>query len=338
MPDHQKFDLLFALWRALAVGGTLRVVEPQRMGSPAGGDAFLALDELIELLAAIGFSVRPAQYLDRQGVIAGDRVIDADLGALRDGGSPITRAAWDGGRCMILDCVKTTETASNSGNFGRNKYFFIGDSHTRFAAGLDEQHANHFLAMDISRIKDYSWQIEAAHIGPSIAFSLNRYKTRSRTMEKVDHIFNEKIIPAGAMAVFSFGEIDLRAHVYRLVDAEVGVEEMVGRVAANYRDFLIDMKQRGHALGVWAAIAQCPDDRIIRRYPVFGTELERNQATRLFNARMKEICRDLGVSFFSVFDDLVDQDGKTRFEYYRNADPIHITQKARPLLWKAMPA
>lgn len=332
---HQCMDLLFGAWTILAVGGTLRVIEPQRIRPDT---PHFSLGELCERLSAVGFAVRPMRYVDARGQWAGDSRIDPAFGDFnrQSQAAGNTLAGADGQ--MIIDCVKYSDQPSRSAAFGRDSYFFVGDSHTRFPAGTEDRKLGNRWPLNILDVRDHAWMIRSAHLGPGLAFNLNKIGSTSKTREKIELLFDRKLVPTNARVVFSFGEIDIRAHVFRHVGNGTALDTVIDGLIAIYQKFLLAMKERAQPLGVWGAVAQCPWTEINERTPLIGTPAERNTATDLFNRRLREICEPLDVQFLSIFPELVDETGATRFQdYYRDRDPIHVTQVARKFLWQLIP-
>ena len=125
----------------------------------------------------------------------------------------------------------------------------------------------------------------------------------------------------------AFGEIDCRVHVLRQAEKRGGdFRPVVDEIAANYLEFLKYAAQE-HPVYVWAAVpSQKDDEQDNPAFPRYGTELQRNAATKYFNCKMKTLCDENGFKFFSIFDKLIDSNGRTKSEYI--ADGCHLSQKA----------
>ena len=127
-----------------------------------------------------------------------------------------------------------------------------------------------------------------------------------------------------------FGEIDCRAHLLKEAELQKReVDSVVKECVERYFSVILEIQHLGYEVLVWNVIPSSRHDSIPNReFPVYGTCLDRNQVTRLFNSYLNDLCSSGGAKFISIFDELVDERGLTRPEYY--FDYIHLSQKAMP--------
>ena len=165
------------------------------------------------------------------------------------------------------------------------------------------------------------------HLGPALAFNMNRYGTSTKAREKTDILFSHGLIRKNQAVMCAFGEIDCRVHVLRHAEKRGGdFRPVVDDIAANYSEFL-KYAAREHPVYVWGAVPSQKDtDPVNPDFPRYGTEIQRNLATEYFNLRMKAVCEENGFKFFSIFDKLIDSSYRTKAEYI--ADGCHLSQKA----------
>lgn len=175
----------------------------------------------------------------------------------------------------------------------------IGDSHVDF-----------FKSLPFFRIH---------YVGPALAFNLCVCGTTTKGREKALE-FLEKI-PKGSRLLLCFGEIDCRCHILKYSHKKNFVENCVNR----YFQFIEELKD--YEVFIWGVVPSARDSvPIDAAYPRLGTCEERNTITRKFNEKLKALC---GKKFISIFDELVDEKGLTRQEYFD--DRIHLSHETMPL-------
>ena len=130
----------------------------------------------------------------------------------------------------------------------------------------------------------------------------------------------------GATAVcLCFGEIDVRMRAVKTaLESGISLTESVQRIADRLVAFC-DLLRRecAHPIFVAAPIPSPHGKAWDSYFPSYGSEKERNEATRLFAQYMSAKSRELkSFHVISIFDRLVDCTLKTRSEFY--ADDIHL--------------
>lgn len=214
--------------------------------------------------------------------------------------------------------------------------FVLGDSHSNFFGGV-ESIQNHKLFQGVDTSPNLIPFFSTFHIGPGTAFGLGREEGRVQARKKASEIIDRQLIPPGSLILLSFGEIDCRAHVLRESSRQQrSVEDITSDAIENYMCFAEWLVQKGFKIGCWAAIAsiKCAAQED-GDFPVYGTEIERNRVTRIFNQQLERECRLRGFLFCSIFEELLDDQMETRSEYI-SLDNCHLSQRAAPLLAKAL--
>ena len=212
----------------------------------------------------------------------------------------------------------------------QNKIYVIGDSHVNFFSGQESINFVPF-EFDIRFCRDILVYFKTFHLGAVLAYSLNRDNSQNRVKEKIEYLLSHNIIPQGTYILCCFGEIDIRNQVFKQVERQkVPYQKVVDDILHEYALFLQKMTARGYKMICWGPVASQKDVwHGNKDFPAVGTELERNQATKYFNRQLEKICADLGATFVSIFDDLVDENGKTKEKYFM--DPCHLSQRAMVL-------
>lgn len=228
----------------------------------------------------------------------------------------------------------------NNGNFNEMllKHYkegtsvVIGDSHVNFFSGhetLEYTHIGHDMYW-CRNINDLP--ITAIHVGPGLAYNAMRYGTTVRFLEKTEYLLG--VLALNCQIMVTLGEVDLRAHVFRQVSIQNrDWRTIIDDITENYISFLKFIKERGFNAGCWGPIASQsdlvpPDQK--SKYPRTGSEKERNKATEYFNQRMNELCRNEDIMYITLFDELIDEEYRTKTEYYAT-DGVHLGQAAMKL-------
>jgi acetyltransferase-like isoleucine patch superfamily enzyme/GT2 family glycosyltransferase/Tfp pilus assembly protein PilF len=164
----------------------------------------------------------------------------------------------------------------------------------------------------------------AYRLGPYTAYNAEKRR------EVIESVLERKVAP-GDSVMLCFGEIDCRVHLIEQSESQHRpLEDVVTECVTRYAH-LFDIKEKyGIRLLVWNAIPSSTENIDSGEYSTHGTCRERNEVTRIFNGKLKEECEKRGITFVSVFDRLIDDDGLTKAEYY--SDAVHLSQKAMPVI------
>ncbi|MEK7478293.1 MAG: SGNH/GDSL hydrolase family protein [Patescibacteria group bacterium] len=199
----------------------------------------------------------------------------------------------------------------------------IGDSHASFFSGRNDTRPAR-----PNSTQDLLPSFRAYHLGAVLAYSLCDYGSTMQGKEKFLKLLGE--IPKGSNLLLCFGEIDCRVHLIKQAqkqNKELG--EVVTECVRRYLAFVAEIKNNYNVL-VWGVIPSTPSEKVLDlRYPHFGSGLERNQVSIIFNSKLREWADKMGVKFISIFNQLVKADGLTDGKFY--ADNVHLSQRAMPL-------
>ena len=209
-----------------------------------------------------------------------------------------------------------------------NTLVVIGDSHVNFFSG-NENLSFIPIGHDINTcVGVENSPVTTLHFGPCLAYNTNRYGSTNRFREKLDWAL-EKFIMPDARLLCVFGEVDIRAHVYKQV-AKQGKDykAIIDGILDNYMEFLIWLRNKGHEVLCWGPIASQNDAApVTEEYPRTGTTSERNKATEYFNDELCRRCGENGIGFISIFTDMLTDDMQTN-EKYLSDDRVHLGQYA----------
>lgn len=203
----------------------------------------------------------------------------------------------------------------------------LGDSHVNFFSG-NEQLRFYPLGNDINycpMVNNLPFTI--LHLGPCLAYNSMKNDTSYKFKEKLEYLKQEFIKP-GATLILSLGEIDMRAHVFKQTRIQaVPYENIVRDVFNQYSKLIKNLKEEGYTVIVYGPIASQPDEcEIDSKFPRVGTEIERNNATLLFENILKDFCQINDIKFFTMYDSMITYDGHTNIDYLC-FDKCHLGQK-----------
>ncbi len=212
----------------------------------------------------------------------------------------------------------------------RKTIYVIGDSHANFFSG------NEVLSFvpagnGINTSKTVSnLPFSVFHMGPCLAYNVNNYNTSYRFREKLDWLLEEVIEP-GAEIMFVLGWVDLRAHVFKQSRINnCNYTEVVDGILDNYLRMLKRVAEKGYKVLCFGPIStlseKIPSDLELSNT---GTEVERNKATLYFTNELKKLCKNEGISCFSVLEKLITDDWHTRIDCLCS-DGCHLSQTIMP--------
>ncbi|SFT57692.1 hypothetical protein SAMN02910356_01170 [Selenomonas sp. GACV-9] len=210
----------------------------------------------------------------------------------------------------------------------KDKVYVIGDSHVGFFSGNDSEVFIYKNGIGVG--KPCIDPFRTIHIGPALAYNLNKLGTNTKAREKIDYIINNDIIPYGSKIICVFGEIDIRVHVFKHVKNKgISYEDVIDKIIDNYIVFL-RMLKKNYDVFIWCPVAQQSDNYAMdEKFPRCGTMVERNIATEYFINQLCSRCEEIaGIRCVSIFHSLIDEKYRTKLEFYK--DKVHLSQKA----WK----
>ena len=220
-----------------------------------------------------------------------------------------------------------------SEHYRNNTIVVIGDSHVNFFSGHEMLDYTP-VGNDIHWCKTINeFPVTALHIGAGLAYNSMKYGTTCRFREKTEYMLTNYIKPESRILV-TLGEVDCRAHVFRQTEKQGrDYHDIIEDIVDNYISFLMHISKMGFRVGCWGPIASQSDKVPVHPddpYPKSGDEVSRNKATEYFNERMYHLCKESDIDFLSVFHELIDNNFRTKTEYY-SSDGVHLNQSAMPL-------
>lgn len=212
------------------------------------------------------------------------------------------------------------------------KIYCVGDSHVCFFSGQDKIQPPWPEVAD-DRLPCF----RSYRLGPILAYNLPRVGASNRGREKLFDLCQFHM-PAGSNVLLCFGEIDCRVHLQKqsLLQRRI-LDDVVAECVERYISVALELRNLGFNIMIYNVIpSSLFDDLECEEYPAFGSCLQRNEVTRLFNRELNRRCDKNDMLFVSTFDSLIDGTGSTDMSYYM--DKVHLSQKAMPMTIKAIVA
>ncbi len=203
----------------------------------------------------------------------------------------------------------------------------IGDSHANFFCGSDDMQPE----WPGEGINNYIPIFSSYRIGPVLAYNLCRLGSTTLGREIMLELLGQ--LPAESDIMFCFGEIDCRAHIVLQAERQnQPAEDVVKAVVDRYFSVIKEVKEMGFNVLVWNVIPSAPTDinsriNVPPKYKFYGTCVQRNDVTRMFNRYLRQLSENQGIFFLDIFERLMNEDGSVKLEYYCK-DDIHLSQKA----------
>lgn len=196
----------------------------------------------------------------------------------------------------------------------------IGNSHAHYFAESTDITAPECHKQN-TYFKSYS-------IGAVIAY--NFYEHHLAT---VKNLIGYKIKPTvDDYVMLVVGEVDCRWHLpKRASDTGQDVEAVVNECVDRYFRAIKELNNTYAKMIVFGAHPSTTgahnDDF---NNPVYGDCLFRNKITLQYNKRLEEKCLEENIPFVNIFDYLVNENGLTKMEYFR--DYCHLNFKSHPYM------
>lgn len=193
--------------------------------------------------------------------------------------------------------------------------YVVGDSHSllfRLQTKAENTPLYRQICTELHTHPDFT----VYYIGPATAYNIYKAQSSNRSFEKIQFLIQSGALPAGATVLLALGEIDMRAHVYKQVDASPGsLQRTIAAILANYFLLVDHLRGRGFAVICYGPPASMPGGRPADpRFPARGTEQARNRATEMFTEGLRAGARRRQLPMFSLFPYMINADYSTRPE------------------------
>ena len=147
-----------------------------------------------------------------------------------------------------------------------------------------------------------TYDIKINHLGPKLAYTLGREKTRLINLNDHEMSHNDAV-------VFSFGEIDCRCHVHKHITPDMTYMHVVENIVDLYIDAVCEIidqskikPKRTCVHNVVPPVNPKMKTKCLNRdFPFTGSDHERKQYTTYFNSLLKQKCKKHDFIFIDIF-------------------------------------
>lgn len=200
----------------------------------------------------------------------------------------------------------------------------IGDSHSAVFSGEEAMQPcwPDPAANTLPYFKSY-------RIGPATAYQIRNKQPI------IEALINSLNLTSEDQLMFCFGEVDIRAHLIKQSKIQDRpVAELVVECVERYIDALTEYKKYNVPIIIWGPIASWCDQKVYTGGPSFGTNLERNLVTELFNTMLELACIKNGFKFVSIFNEMLNEDGTTNGDFLDDweGSHMHLSQRSMPTI------
>lgn len=220
-------------------------------------------------------------------------------------------------------------------NFKYPLFHVIGDSHTAIFTGTNSiqkkwpytEKGEEIEKDDFHTIPFFkTYRINAG----------TAYNSQIKAIPIINDIIDKGYIKNNDYIIFSYGEVDCRAHLIKQFKLQNRNEnEIIKDCVDRLIQTLLYYKNKNIKI-----IAYGPGptfkDKNKHTVPInrwFGNENQRNKVTDYFNSYYKKKCNENNIPFFTLFYDLIDEHYNTLDGYHLN-DSMHLSIKVIPLIIK----
>jgi len=168
-------------------------------------------------------------------------------------------------------------------------------------------------------------------LGPVIAYNFHLHHYDRLLTELNKSTFNKE----KDVLMLIVGEVDCRWHLpYQASINKKTINEIVTECIDRYFQNYLNLKNQGYHIIGWgghpSTTAPHNDDL---NNPVFGDCVTRNKISLLWNFQLKEKCLAHNIFYISIIEDLIDQFGLTKMDYFDDYCHLNHT-KIQPLITK----
>lgn len=196
--------------------------------------------------------------------------------------------------------------------------YCIGNSHANFFTG----------AHPATNTKVTNGLFTSYNIGPTIAYNFYEHH-----FPKVrEFLAQESIDKSENSVMLVVGEVDCRWHIPRQADLQGrDVLEVTRECVKRFFQCLLHLMLDGYNVIGWGGHPSTTDGHSDNpNSPVFGDYLTRNRVSMEWSRYLGSLCDAADIKFVSIVEDLINEDGLTRMDYF--SDYCHLNANAFPIM------
>jgi len=190
--------------------------------------------------------------------------------------------------------------------FGNSHAHFFTDS-TPSRSGEGENRNEHFCSFSL---------------GPVIAYNFIEHH-----FPTMINLINQLPITPEDKVLIAVGEVDCRWHLPKQASLQNrSVEEVVKDCINRFFRAHLILQENGYDVIGWGGHPSTTEGHSdVEHSPIFGDCLSRNKISLLWNDYLQQKCDENNIKFVSIIRDLINVDGMTKMEYYK--DYCHLDSK-----------
>ncbi len=185
--------------------------------------------------------------------------------------------------------------------------FSIGDSHSAFNF-------------------NYIPEVKPIGLGPITMFRVGRDKMN----------FSEQL-PGDCIAIFCFGEIDVRTQlaVHTQDNNDTNEDEVIEKLVSNYIDTILLQRKRNIVPVIMGVTPPCrTESGAMYSGPFTGTDEKRARCCKKLTNFLRSYCLKYDLELFDIYDDYSDKDGHLIYELSDKANHIWDTKYFEVIFYK----
>lgn len=200
--------------------------------------------------------------------------------------------------------------------------YCLGDSHVNFFSGNNIMQ-NDWPMRHVDRVPIFRTYKLGAHLAYGLA------KKNSLSKKKLFKVLTT--IPKDSNIILCYGEIDCRVHLIRQSEIQKrNLTAVVNECVDRYFSVIKEIRDMGYKIIVYHLIPSTAFNIIRPGFPTYGSPMQRNKATTIFNKRLAYWAKKYHFPQISLFNQLLLPSGSTNMKYY--SDPIHLSTSALPTI------
>jgi hypothetical protein len=170
------------------------------------------------------------------------------------------------------------------------------------------------------------------YIGPATAHNLHSEQSATKSKQQIENTLNNLPKTKKAYALFVFGEIDARIHIYNTHKKKnIPTDDAIHTTLTNYVSYLETLKKTYPHITLMAfnVIPQGEQGNYYN-YPFYADRKTRQEITVKMNTKLKELAKEKNIIFIETFDILLEPSGERKKEYI--FDEIHFNNGIIPYI------
>ena len=219
--------------------------------------------------------------------------------------------------------------------------FVVGDSHVLFFGGenglnqIKHSHVGFWRPHHITRGLDLLPCFHTRHLGPATAWRAVESGSSTRAREKIDALVRRELFP-GKRVLLSFGEIDCRCHIPKVVLAGSSPRDAVRETVERSLQLARHLQSRGVRVAMWGPAMVMARAEIRANNPLagIGSFALRTEIVHAYCDLLHEKCAALQLPCVTL--------AGTYHPWSQPADPeffcdgFHLSQRLMPQALKAL--